>query len=103
MQGKIKPQSRLAARENTSMPSFELTVYIVGSSAETGPRQPAAAWQKADPTDAHSIEAFGQRASAGRCRAQGDRRARATACGELAYRGADPVPRSPDPGPGPRS
>ena len=60
MQGKIKPQSRLAARENTSMPSFDLTVvYRRIDALKPDPANPRLHSKKQIRQIAHSIETFG--------------------------------------------
>jgi DNA modification methylase len=60
MQGKIKPQSRLAARENTSMPSFDLTVvYRRIEALKPDPANPRLHGKKQIRQIAHSIETFG--------------------------------------------
>ena len=60
MQGKIKPQSRLAARENTSMLSFDLTVvYRRIEALKPDPANPRLHGKKQIRQIAHSIETFG--------------------------------------------
>jgi DNA modification methylase len=60
MQGKIKPQSRLAARENTSMPSFDLkVVYRRIEALKPDPANPRLHSKKQIRQIAHSIETFG--------------------------------------------
>ena len=60
MQGKIKPQSRLAVRENTSMPSFDLTVvYRRIEALKPDPANPRLHSKKQIRQIAHSIETFG--------------------------------------------
>jgi len=60
MQGKIKPQSWLAARENTSMPSFDLTVvYRRIEALKPDPANPRLHGKKQIRQIAHSIETFG--------------------------------------------
>jgi hypothetical protein len=60
MQGKTKPQSRLASRENTSMPSFDLTVvYRRIEALKPDPANPRLHSKKQIRQIARSIETFG--------------------------------------------
>src|SRR6267143_6643006 len=60
MQAKTKPQSHLPARENTSMPSFDLTVvYRRIEALKPDPANPRLHSKKQIRQITHSIETFG--------------------------------------------